>query len=186
MKKMLAALLAGLIGMGAAASIAAQSLDTPGESKEGAPSPESQALVRSYKVLGKVVKGSDDEELGRITQILLDPESGQAVYVVITSEGVPGVAREERLVPWQALQVNSETFDVRLAMTGSRFEQGSRWAVISSERQAEEINRFYGVAPRWQHEGAAAGQQQQERGDLKTNGSRMPEQGRPQPPRRQP
>jgi hypothetical protein len=180
MKKMFVVISAVLIGMASATGVSATMLDAPGERKEGTPTPEFQALVRSYRVLGQIVKGSDDRDLGRITQILLDPESGQAVYVIMTSGGVLGIAQEDRLVPWQALRVDSETYDVTMALSERQFKQAPKRTIISSESEAEEIHRYFGVAPRWPQEGGAAGQPRMEQGMDGTEGSRMQEQERQQ------
>jgi hypothetical protein len=154
MKKILVALFAVVVSTSFAASVFATAPDASINKETGNSAPEFKSLVRSYRLLGQMVKGEKNENLGRISQILLDPQSGQAIYVLVTSGGVLNIAVQKRLVPWDALQIDPETYSVSLAMTRDRYQHAPTGTVVSSPQQAEEIFRYYGVAPRWQ-EGAA-------------------------------
>jgi len=154
MKKMLVAISAALLSLSLAAVVPAATPEAPAQGETGKPVHEFKSLVRSYRLLGKVVKGAKKENLGRITQILLDPKTGQAVYVLVTSGGVLDIAEQKRLVPWEALQIDPKTYAVSLALTARQFNQAPTGTVVSTRQQAEEIYRYYGVATPWEQKSA--------------------------------
>ena len=60
---------------------------------------------RSDKVIGMTVKNTTGEDLGEISQIILD-NNGQATHVVLSAGGVLGMAEEEYVVPWNQVQLS--------------------------------------------------------------------------------
>lgn len=145
MKKMLVATSVALISMGFAGSASVTALAAPAEQGAGQPAPQLKMLFRSDRLLGQIVRGAENENLGEVSQILLDPESGQPVYVIVTSGGAFDIAEEKRLVPWEALRIDPETYAVSMGLTEHQFKQAPQGTVISTRRQAEEIDRAYGV-----------------------------------------
>lgn len=66
--------------------------------------PDLSTSYRSDKLIGMDVKNSAGEELGEISQIILD-SNGQATHVVLSSGGVMGVAAKEYIVPWNQVRL---------------------------------------------------------------------------------
>lgn len=62
-----------------------------------------QQMSRATKIIGTVVKNTSDEDLGDIKDLVLDPESGQVVYAVVSFGGVTGVNNQRFAVPWDKL-----------------------------------------------------------------------------------
>jgi sporulation protein YlmC with PRC-barrel domain len=67
--------------------------------------PDLSTSYRSDKIIGMDVKNSAGEELGEISQIILD-SNGQATHVVLSAGGVLGVAAEDYIVPWNKVQLS--------------------------------------------------------------------------------
>jgi hypothetical protein len=73
------------------------------------------------------------------------------------------------------LQVNPETYEVSMPLTEAQFGQAPKGAVISSQSQAEEIYRYYGVSPRWQQDNPPPGELRMSPGTNMMKGSPQPE-----------
>lgn len=66
----------------------------------------SKKSVLATHVVGKRVLGHDHETLGRIVEIVIDKESGQVSYAVLSSGGFLGMGEEYHALPWAMLQYN--------------------------------------------------------------------------------
>lgn len=67
------------------------------------------------------VLASDDQEVGRSVEALLECKTGAVSYVVVASGGVGGVKETLRAVPADAVQFDCE--ELRLSLTGDAFEE---------------------------------------------------------------
>jgi len=50
-----------------------------------------QQVSRASKIIGTKVKNPNGDSLGDIKELVLDPESGQVVYAVVSFGGLMGV-----------------------------------------------------------------------------------------------
>ncbi|MBA4697403.1 MAG: PRC-barrel domain-containing protein [Legionella sp.] len=67
----------------------------------------SENVVRATKdVVGKEVKSMALEDLGKIAEIVLDKQSGEARYVVVAFGGVMGLGKEYFAFPWRSISYN--------------------------------------------------------------------------------
>ncbi len=58
--------------------------------------PGSQTLAASSeKLLGKNVYGKDNEKIGAVEDIILDPQSGQATHIIVSSGGFLGIGEKK-------------------------------------------------------------------------------------------
>ncbi|MDD5323362.1 MAG: PRC-barrel domain-containing protein [Methylococcales bacterium] len=62
-----------------------------------------QQVSRASKIIGTSVKNPKGDNLGKIKDLVLDPESGQVVYGVVTFGGLMGVGDKLFAIPWKAL-----------------------------------------------------------------------------------
>jgi sporulation protein YlmC with PRC-barrel domain len=78
------------------------------------------------KLAGHHVRGKDGKDLGRVKDFLINPQSGEVVFAVVSSGGVGSVGDKLRLVPFKALHpgtgTKSDEFSVMLDKT--QWEQG--------------------------------------------------------------
>ena len=63
---------------------------------------------RAKAVIGKDVKNSQSESLGKIHDLVINFDNGDIAYVVISSGGVLGIGDTLHAVPWKALSLNSQ------------------------------------------------------------------------------
>lgn len=66
------------------------------------------------KLIGKTVVGANNEEIGEISDVVLDPQSGQARQLVISSGGFLGLGDKTVAVDFQQAQISPGADDVRI------------------------------------------------------------------------
>jgi len=111
-----------------------------------------QQVSRVSKILSTVVKNVTGDNLGEIEDLVLDPESGQVAYAVVTFGGVFGIGNKLFAVPFQALRwVRDEEYYV-LNLAKSVLENApgfdeDHWpnSLSKWDQQREELHQFYQV-----------------------------------------
>ena len=61
-------------------------------------------LIASDKVEGATVYGADREQIGTIRRMMINKQSGEVVYAVLSFGGVLGIGDEQYPLPWSALR----------------------------------------------------------------------------------
>lgn len=81
----------------------------------------SPTLFTATGLGGMRVLASDDQEVGRSVEALLECKTGAVSYVVVASGGIGGVRETLRAVPAGAVQFDCE--ELRLSLTSDAFEE---------------------------------------------------------------
>ncbi|WP_347251384.1 PRC-barrel domain-containing protein [Legionella sp.] len=68
----------------------------------------SENVVRTDDVIGKDVKSSNLEDLGKIEEIVLDKVGGQVRYVVLSFGGMLGLGDKYYAFPWKSISYNKD------------------------------------------------------------------------------
>jgi len=113
-----------------------------------------QQVSRASKIIGTAVKDTYGDNLGDIKELVLNPESGQVVYAVVSYGGVLGLGDKLFAVPWKALQWTSDkehyvlNIDKETLKKAPGFDK-AHWPDSAStwDQQREEIEQFYHVKP---------------------------------------
>jgi len=113
-----------------------------------------QQISRASKIIGTDVKNSQGQNLGKVKELVLDPESGQVVYAVVSFGGVLGVGDKLFAVPWRVLSwtrdkeyyvlnVDKDTLKKAPGFDKKHWpDSASKW-----QQQREELDQFYRVKP---------------------------------------
>ena len=111
---------------------------------------------RASKIVGTDVKNLQKEDLGEVKELVINPESGEIAYAVISFGGFLGMGDKLFAVPFDLLKAPEVkagddlayfTFDA----DKSRLENApgfemSKWPNINDPSWCQEIDRFYGNA----------------------------------------
>jgi sporulation protein YlmC with PRC-barrel domain len=113
-----------------------------------------QQVSRASKIIGTAVKDTYGDNLGDIKELVLNPESGQVVYAVVSYGGALGLGDKLFAVPWKALHWTSDkehyvlNVDKATLTKAPGFDK-AHWpdSAVKWGQQREEIEQFYHVNP---------------------------------------
>jgi sporulation protein YlmC with PRC-barrel domain len=117
---------------------------------------EHEKDVRSAKlecsandIIGKKVKNLQDEDLGKIQDLIVNSESGTVPYAIIAHGGVLGAGRSKTAVPMDALRCSTDGKTYVLAATKEQLQAASKtpdgvWTGAAGSEWARNVDGFYG------------------------------------------
>lgn len=114
-----------------------------------------QMRVHSVSTLmGDEVRGPNDEELGRVEDLMLDVERGCVSYAVVSLSGAYGSSDRLLAVPWAVMQVDAERHVFRLDADPGDLEDApgfsrTGWPQFADVEWMESVYDFYAVDPYW-------------------------------------
>ena len=120
-------------------------------------STEVATLLAISEIKGARVINFQNQDVGEIDDLLIEPDTGQIRFAVVSVGGFLGIGSTRVAVPWQALQITRENGRVRymLDATKERLEKAPRVEGKNYERLypadvAEPIFVYWDV--RWMQE----------------------------------
>jgi sporulation protein YlmC with PRC-barrel domain len=110
------------------------------------------ALMGADTLIGDNVVNGADENLGEITEIMIDMDSGQVAYAVLSFGGFLGLGEKLFAVPWQALDLDTVNKRFVLNVDKDRLKSApgfdpDRWPDMSEVGWSNQIHSFYGTDP---------------------------------------
>ena len=117
----------------------------------GGPGPQ---VMAADTLQGDSVMNDAGEELGEITDIMIDVPTGRVAYAVMSVGGVLGIGDKLFAIPWSALRLDTENKCFRMNVAKERFEQApgfdkDHWPTMADQRWAEDVHAFYNARPYW-------------------------------------
>jgi len=83
-------------------------------------------LVEAITLLGSPVRNTEGTDVGRIEQLLINPDSGQIAYAVVAVGGTSGFSETSIAIPWDAVKVARDKEAVVLTVKGAVLEKAPR------------------------------------------------------------
>ncbi|WP_198116731.1 PRC-barrel domain-containing protein [Massilia rhizosphaerae] len=116
-------------------------------SRHAGPGP---ALMGADTLLGDSVVNAADEDLGDIKEIMLDMQTGQVAYAVLSFGGFLGMGDKLFAVPWQALHLDTVNKRFVLDIDKQRLQSAPgfdkhAWPDMADAQWAQQIHSFYGT-----------------------------------------
>jgi sporulation protein YlmC with PRC-barrel domain len=126
------AVLAILTGVAAAQTTTTPRPSTPAPSAATAPAPRAPAVNPLTKeavsaIEGTSVYGNDNDKLGHVSEVLMDPSSKKIDRLVVTSGGVLGVGGHRVAVPIDQFKWDGNKDAFILAMTTAELKSKPEW-----------------------------------------------------------
>jgi len=105
-------------------------------------------------LIGKQVKNTQNEDLGTIKDIAIDPDSGRILYGVLSFGGFLGLGDKYFAIPWGALQLTPDAKNVVLAIDKDRLKNAEgfdkdKWPNMADQRWATNVHQFYNRPTYW-------------------------------------
>ena len=115
----------------------------------------SRNLMSSSSLENADVKNREGEDLGNIKDFMIDCDSGNVVYAVLSYGGVLGMTDKLFAVPMPALQLDTGEKCFRLDISKEELENApgfdkSDWPDMADPRWGTDIHRFYKAQPNWE------------------------------------
>lgn len=110
------------------------------------------ALMGADTLIGDSVVNAADEDLGDIKEIMLDMQTGQVAYAVLSFGGFLGMGDKLFAVPWQALHLDTVNkrfvldIDKNQMQNAPGFDKHA-WPDMADAQWAQHIHSFYGTDP---------------------------------------
>jgi sporulation protein YlmC with PRC-barrel domain len=103
---------------------------------------------KASDLTGKDCHNMQNEDIGRVSDLLIDPDHGRILYGILASGG------NRYAIPWSALNLSTDGKKFQVNITKEQLKNAptftdDRWPNVSDERWAVEVHRYYNVQPYW-------------------------------------
>jgi hypothetical protein len=103
---------------------------------------------------GTKVMSSDGEDVGKISDIMLDVRSGRIAYAVLSEGGFLGMGTTLHAIPWNALTLDTdqECFHVSIAAQQIKNDPGfdkDHWPSMADATWGTSVHQYYNRDPYW-------------------------------------
>lgn len=110
---------------------------------------ESGQMMTAEKLKGMEVVSQKGEELGEIEKVMIDQQSGEVKFVIISKGGILGIGGEEIAAPLGAFEISDE--QARLTVDQSKLENVPQQKAEATDSDYQrDLETHYGVAPAWE------------------------------------
>lgn len=125
------------------------------EKDYGKEATDEKRILRSSEAVGMKVKTPDGEALGKINEIVLDPDTGRVAYAVLSSGGFFGIGDDLHAIPWIALECSAKREHFVLDVEKEKLKNApgfdeDDWPNMADRRWGREVHTFYLVTPYWE------------------------------------
>jgi len=108
-----------------------------------------QPQIAATDLIGKRVTNAQDENLGKVQDVIINLEQRTAPCVVVASGGLLGANRSRIAVPFDALQCSADGSHLLISATKEQFQAASptatgEWAPVAHLEWASKVDGFYG------------------------------------------
>lgn len=122
----------------------------PGAAAPDVPPP----LYKTSTIIGRAVENPHGNELGQISDVMIEATTGNVAYAVLTSGGFVGLGGKLFAIPWRALQQPTSTKAFRLDMTEEQLKQApgfdkDQWPDLEDRHWGDTVHAYYGQPPYW-------------------------------------
>jgi sporulation protein YlmC with PRC-barrel domain len=116
---------------------------------------ENKRSLSASTLEGDRVRNMQGEDLGKVSEIMLDVQSGCVSYVVLSHGGLLGMGDKLFAIPWNAMTLDMDNHEFVLDISRERLENApgfdkTDWPDFTSDEYGRQIHDYYGVGyPSW-------------------------------------
>ena len=109
-------------------------------------------IISAATMCGYLVRNPENEDLGCIEELMIDPEAGRIAYAVLSLGGILGRGGKLYAVPWMALRLNADQrvfvleADLRTLETAPAFDE-ENWPDFSDGEWERRVHDHFGRQP---------------------------------------
>ena len=106
------------------------------------------ALLSASSVIGDDVRNMQDEDLGKVHDIMLDINDGEIRYAVLASGGFLGMGDRLFAIPWKALKQDKENKRFLLDIDSDRLKDApgfdkDNWPNMADPAYSSSVDSYY-------------------------------------------
>lgn len=120
---------------------------------------ENVRVMSCSSLTGDSVKNPQGEDLGNLKEIMVDVNSGNIAYAVLSFGGFLGMGDKLFAIPWEAFTLNTEKEHLVLNVDKERLKDApgfdkDNWPKTPNADYITQVHSHYGYKPYWerQHE----------------------------------
>ena len=116
----------------------------------GAEARDKTGVLKASNVIGMKVESTEGKSLGKIKDLVLDPDEGDVQYAVLDFGGFLGIKDKYFVVPWEAIHFTPNGKKILLDVSKRDLKNApgfdkNHWPDFSDEQQRVTIYEFYEV-----------------------------------------
>jgi sporulation protein YlmC with PRC-barrel domain len=112
-------------------------------------------VVSASKIIGEAVINRQNEDLGKIHELVIDAKDGRMAYAVLSFGGFMGMGNKLFAIPWNAFEFAKTENKLILNVgkeklkTAPGFDQEATWPDFADRAWGSSIYQYYGYDPYW-------------------------------------
>ena len=116
---------------------------------------EKYGVVSASKIIGESVVNRENENLGKIHELVIDAKEGRLAYAVLATGGLMGMGQRLFAMPWSAFEfANTEeklilNVDKEKLKAAPGFDKDAKWPDFADKTWGGTIHDYYGYTPYW-------------------------------------
>jgi sporulation protein YlmC with PRC-barrel domain len=116
---------------------------------------EMYGVVSASKIIGEEVVNRQDENLGKIHELVIDAKEGRLTYAVLSFGGFLGMGNKLFAMPWSAFEFAQHenklilNVDKEKLKAAPGFDQDAKWPDFADRNWGNRIYKYYGYDPYW-------------------------------------
>ncbi|MFO7645950.1 MAG: PRC-barrel domain-containing protein [Desulfosarcina sp.] len=116
---------------------------------------EMYGVVSASKIIGEAVVNRQDENLGKIHELVIDAKEGRVAYAVLSFGGFLGMGNKLFAMPWSAFEFAQHenklilNVDKEKLKAAPGFDQDAKWPDFADRDWGNSIYKYYGYDPYW-------------------------------------
>ena len=116
---------------------------------------EMYGVVSASKIIGEEVVNRQDENLGKIHELVIDAKEGRLTYAVLSFGGFLGMGNKLFAMPWSAFEFAQHenklilNVDKEKLKAAPGFDQDAKWPDFADRNWGNSIYKYYGYDPYW-------------------------------------
>jgi sporulation protein YlmC with PRC-barrel domain len=116
---------------------------------------EKYGVALASKLIGESVVNLQNEDLGKIHELVIDAKSGRMAYAVLSFGGFLGMGTKLFAMPWSAFTFADKenklvlNVDKEKLKSAPGFEKDANWPNFADRTWGASIHSYYGYKPYW-------------------------------------
>lgn len=111
-------------------------------------------VMAASTLKGTKVISSDGEDVGKISDIMLDVRGGRVAYAVLSEGGFLGMGTNLHAIPWSALTLDTDEKCFRVSLAAQRIKEDpgfdkDHWPSMADAAWGTTIHQYYNRDPYW-------------------------------------